>query len=267
MFQQPFDFQDECDALYALLDDRAAADFERVTQFKSWSVNDVLVHLHVWNKAADQALTDPEGFQAYLAALAEGVKKHGAMRGFENEFLPKPRGPELLALWQEQYRAMVPRFAEADPKKRVAWAGPDMSVRSSITARLMETWAHGQEIYDVLGVERVNGDRIKNIAVLGINTFGWTYKTRREPVPDYMPYVRLTAPSGEIWEWNEPSDADYVAGPAEAFCQTVTQVRNVADTALEVVGPVASDWMSKAQCFAGAPAEPPLPGARHRQAA
>ena len=48
--------------------------------------------------------------------------------------------------------------------------GSDMSVRSSISARHMETWAHAQELYDSLGVKRVNHDRIKNIVVIGNNT-------------------------------------------------------------------------------------------------
>ena len=52
-----------------------------------------------------------------------------------------------------------------------------MSVRSSITARHMETWAHGQEIFDQLGFERIDTDRIKNIVVIGVN-IGWTYINR-----------------------------------------------------------------------------------------
>lgn len=60
---------------------------------------------------------------------------------------------------------------------------------------------------------------------------------------------------------------DRIAGPAEAFCQTVTQTRNVADTELIVSGPIAIDWMSKAQCFAGPPVAPPLPGTRYRNTA
>jgi uncharacterized protein (TIGR03084 family) len=137
-----------------------------------------------------------------------------------------------------------------------------MSVRSSITARLMETWAHGQEVYDLLGVERVNTDRIRNIAVLGMNTFGWTFANRGLDVPQPVPHVRLTAPSGEIWEWNEQVAGDRVEGRAEEFCQVVTQVRNVADTSLAVVGDVAARWMSIAQCFAGPASDPPPPGTR-----
>jgi uncharacterized protein (TIGR03084 family) len=137
-----------------------------------------------------------------------------------------------------------------------------MSVRSSITARLMETWAHGQEVYDELGVVRVNGDRIRNIVVLGNNTYGWTFAVRGEQAPQPVPHLVLQAPSGEIWTYNEPSAEERIEGSAEAFCQVVTQVRNVADTDLVVRGPNAAQWMQKAQCFAGPPETPPAPGVR-----
>jgi len=76
--------------------------------------------------------------------------------------------------------------------------------------------------------------------------------------------VELTAPSGVLWTWNEPSD-ERVSGSATEFCQVVTQTRNVADTKLEVTGAVAREWMSMAQCFAGAAREPPPPGTRFRK--
>jgi uncharacterized protein (TIGR03084 family) len=139
-----------------------------------------------------------------------------------------------------------------------------MSVRSSITARLMETWAHGQAIYDALGVERRDKDRIRNIAVLGVNTFGWTFRNRKLDVPAEVPYVKLTAPSGEVWEWNDPGASSRIEGPATAFCQVVTQTRNVADTSLRVEGNTAIKWMSIAQCFAGSPEQSPLPGTRFK---
>ena len=147
---------------------------------------------------------------------------------------------------------------------RVKWAGPDMSVRSSLTARLMETWAHGQEIYDLLGVERQDKDRIQGVAVLGVNTFGWTFVNRGLDVPEDVPYVRLTAPSGAVWEWNEPNENNRVQGSATEFCQVVAQTRNIADTQLDVVGETATRWMAMAQCFAGAPEDPPAPGTRFR---
>jgi hypothetical protein len=50
-----------------------------------------------------------------------------------------------------------------------------------------------------------------------------------------------------------------VTGRAEEFCLVVTQRRHVDDTDLEVTGALATDWMSKAQAFAGAPTEGPAP--------
>jgi uncharacterized protein (TIGR03084 family) len=172
----------------------------------------------------------------------------------------------LLKRWREFYQEMTDRFVVADPKQRVKWVGPDMSVRSSITARLMETWAHGQAVYDLLGHVRNEADRIQNIAVLGVNTFGWTFTNRGVAVPTDPPYIRLTAPSGAIWEWNPPAQQENcIEGKAVEFCQVVTQVRNLADTTLQVSGETATSWMSIAQCFAGPPENPPASGKRFRQ--
>jgi uncharacterized protein (TIGR03084 family) len=137
-----------------------------------------------------------------------------------------------------------------------------MSARSSITARLMETWAHGQEVYDQLGSVRLNKDRIRNIVVLGVNTYAWTFSNRKQPVPEPMPYLVLTSPSGEIWTYGEDQADNRIEGAAEEFCQVVTQVRNVADTRLTVLGTNATAWMEQAQCFAGPPQPPPAPGTR-----
>jgi len=126
----------------------------------------------------------------------------------------------------------------------------------------METWAHGQDIYDLLKVEREATDRVRNICHIGVRTFGWTFVNRRLPVPDQPPYVRLDAPSGAVWEWNAKSADECVSGDAVEFAHVVTQGRNVADCNLTVTGPVAESWMRIAQCFAGPPEEPPPPGHR-----
>jgi uncharacterized protein (TIGR03084 family) len=187
----------------------------------------------------------------------------GSLRAFENEWLAGRRGRALLAEWREFYLPMAQRFEQADAKRRLKWLGPDMSVRSSISARLMETWAHGQEVYDHLGVARVDTDRIRNIAQLGVNTFGWTFRVHGQEIPGDAPRVTLRAPSGAIWEWNSGNSTDHIQGSATEFCQVVTQTRNIADTGLQVSGAVAGQWMAIAQCFAGPPERPPAIGERH----
>ncbi|MEO9969536.1 MAG: TIGR03084 family metal-binding protein [Hyphomonadaceae bacterium] len=258
--QQAEDFRAESDALYRLLEGVDAAVYDEPTLFKSWTINMVLEHLCFWNQMAGLQVTDEDELVHRLSSIAD---HDGGMRGFEADYFAGLSGPELRSQWHLDMQATADIYAQADPKRRLKWAGPEMSARSSITARLMETWAHGQEVYDHLGIRRVNQDRIRNIVVLGVNTYGWTYKTRRETIPGPMPYLRLTAPSGEIWTYGDESAENMIEGPAEGFCQTVTQTRNIADTELTVTGPIAQDWMSKAQCFAGAPETPPMPGVRH----
>lgn len=267
MLQQAIDLQTECDALYALLQPLSDADFERKTLFKDWTINTVLQHLHYFNYAAHLSLDDEDGILALLAGLRTSAEKGVDMVAHTNQKLDGVGGRALLKLWHDYYTAMIPDYEDVDPKKRVPWAGPDMSVRSSVTARLMETWSHAQAIYDLLGVARQDGDHIKNVVVIGNNTFGWTFINRGEEVPQDQPFLKLTAPSGEIWEFNEPSVGNYIEGAATDFSQVVTQCRNIGDTNLKVVGETATKWMAVAQCFAGPPRTPPAAGVRHMQEA
>jgi uncharacterized protein (TIGR03084 family) len=136
-----------------------------------------------------------------------------------------------------------------------------MSIASLTSARQMEVWAHGQDVYDLFGVRRPNGDRIRNICELGVRTYGWTFANRGRPPPGPAPQVTLTAPSGSVWLWNEGAPGS-VEGAAEDFALVVTQRRSVDDTGLATSGENARAWMAQAQCFAGPPADPPAPGSR-----
>ena len=263
--QQAHDFLEECETLAKALETLDDADWSRPTQFKDWTFNDVLVHLHFWNTAADRAAVKPDDSADMWADIAKGLNA-GSLRAFENARVSE-RGVDLFALWQTTYRDMADRWARFDPKMRVKWVGPDMSVRSSMTARQMETWAHGQEVFDTLGLARAEGDRIRNVVILGVNTFGWTFKVNGQDAPGAMPALALTAPSGALWEFGEDDGTNTISGSAVEFAQVVTQTRNVADTSLEVRGPVATAWMTLAQCFAGPPETPPAPGTRGPSAA
>ena len=265
MLQQAYDFLYESEALYECLVPLKEELFDTQTQFKGWTFNDILAHLHHYNYLALLSLQDQECFAREFAAM-KGARDAGkTMREVTGLWLGTIKGRALLNLWRDFYLEMTESFAQANPKMRVKWAGPEMSVRSSISARLMETWAHAQAIYDALGVERVDTDRLQSIAIMGVNTFGWTFINRKQSPPAEKPYVRLTAPSGAVWEWNEADQGNKVEGSAVEFCQVVTQTRNTADTSLNLVGPVAERWMALAQCFAGAPNDPPAKGSRYRK--
>ena len=131
-----------------------------------------------------------------------------------------------------------------------------MSPRSSITARQMETCAHGQAIADELGIERREDDRIRNIVILGVNTFSWSLMVRGMEMPEGQPALRFTLPSGESWEYGNHESDQVISGMAHECAQAVTQTRNIADTQLVWEGDTAELWMRNAQCFAGAAAKP-----------
>jgi uncharacterized protein (TIGR03084 family) len=262
--QQAEDCRQECHALAAVLDPLGEADFDRITQFKDWTLKDVIGHLHIFNAAAEKALEGDAAFQAFLAPINAILSGGGSFIDAQAPWLAGLRGRALFEAWRDGAERCADLYARADPKQRVSWAGPGMSARSGITARQTETWAHGQEIFDLLGLVRTERDRIRNIAHMGVATYGWTFANRGLAVPGPPPHVRLTGPSGAIWEWNDPQQANSVSGDAVAFAQVVTQVRNIADTTLVVHGEAARRWMEIAQCFAGAPTDPPAPGTRHR---
>ena len=193
--QQAYDFRDECNAVYSILENLKEQDYEMPTQFKGWTFNNVIGHLHVWNYAADISLKDGDEWKNFANSALQALGNGSSMNEFEQTITKGIQGPELLSMWKEYYTEMTERFAVADPKKRVKWMGPDMSVRSSISARHMETWAHAQELYDSLGLDRINEDRIKNIVIIGNNTFKWCFTVHKKTLPSirhlYLPQVKF----------------------------------------------------------------------------
>ncbi len=262
MLQVSVDFREEVDELHGFLQTLKPEDWSRETGFMQWTTWDVIAHLHYFDLVSMSALDGQEAFAPERASLIAAFGEGRSNRELARERFVDLDAAGLLGDWRATAHALAEALGQSDPKRRLPWFGPDMGVQMFTTARYMETWAHGQEIYDLMRVERTSSDRIKNIAVIGLKTFGWTFVNRGLEVPGPPPYVRLVAPSGAIWEWNEPGESERISGEAVDFCHVVTQGRNIADTRLEVVGEVATRWMSIAQCFAGGAVDPPKPGER-----
>jgi uncharacterized protein (TIGR03084 family) len=262
MRQQAEELRTEGRALLELLRTLAETDWQRPTLFKAWTPDDIIQHLHSGDERGVASISDPEQFDRLVdqmrAMRAPGKSRLEETRKFYGDL----RGQRLLEAWHGQLERLCDLIATLAPQARLKWSGPSMGARSFTSARQMEVWAHGQAIYDLLGESREPTDRLRNIAELGVRTFGWTFTNRRQPIPEPIPCVRLHAPSGALWEWNDAASAARVEGPALAFCQVVAQTRNVADTELVVIGDAARRWMQIAQCFAGPPEDPPAPGSR-----
>jgi uncharacterized protein (TIGR03084 family) len=239
--------------MLAPLDDLA---WERATPAPGWAIRDQVSHLAYFDDAATLAATDPGRFRAETAALT-GTSPSDEIAGRYRQ-LPVAE----LRDWLRRARAEYVRvLGGLDARTRLPWYGPDMSAASSATARLMETWAHGQDVADALGAARPATARLRHVAHLGVATLGFSFIQNGRELPTAPVRVELAGPDGDTWTWGPPGAPDSVAGPALDFCLAVTQRRHLDDLGLRVTGPVAAEWMSIAQAFAG----PPGPGRRPGQ--
>jgi uncharacterized protein (TIGR03084 family) len=240
----------------------APGQWHQPTGFYGWTPWDEVAHLLFFDETALQAASDAALFEADKASLARDFAAGEEISAMARRRFGHLEGPALLAAWRRKHEALVAALAGMDAKARLPWYGPMMSARSFATARLMETWAHGQDIWDMLGRERPSGPGLRHITHLGVTTYGWTFVNRKRTVPQPAPYVELCSPGGETWAWGEPSEQHFVRGPALDFALLVTQRRHRADTCLIWGGESAEQWTQLAQCFAGEPADGPAPGAR-----
>jgi uncharacterized protein (TIGR03084 family) len=258
------DLQAEYAALAALGASLSEAQWRLPTDFHGWTPWDQIAHICLLDEAGLLAATDAGAFSACASALRARRAAGEEISAIARATYAHLDGQALVMHWVPVYERLVSALAQRAPKDRLPWFGPSMSARSFATARLMETWAHGQDIHDLLRLTRPPGERLRHIAHLGVSTFAWTFQNRGLAVPEPLPHVRLVDAPGAPWVWHEASSTDYVRGSAEDFCLVVTQRRHVLDTGLEFGGS-ATPWLPIAQCFAGLPSDGPLPGVRgHR---
>ena len=242
------------DTIVAALDESG---WNVMTPAEGWTIKDQIRHLAYYDQRARLAVTEPQAFCQHLADISADPEDHCETLAKVGRELA---AAELLQWWRQERRTLLDALIPLDRKTRLTWYGPPMSALSFATARIMETWAHGQDVADALGIERVPTERLRHIAHLGVATFGWSYTNRRIKVPDSPVRVELTSPSGAFWTWGPEKAKEVVRGSAEDFCLVVTQRRNFADTQLIVEGATARQWMSIAQVYAGEPGAGRGPG-------
>lgn len=250
------------DVVAGLTDEQAAL----ATPSPRWSIADQLGHLTYFDGTAVIAIRDPDAFAASVGPLVEAMLQ--GEEAADELTLGRTRAmsaAELVDAWRAGRGELAAAAATLRNEDRVAWYGPSMGAKSFLTARLMECWAHGQDIVDALrangvAAERPATDRLRHIAQLGAITRRWSYLNRGLDAPEGDVVVVLDAPSGGTWTYGDDAPgAERISGPAEDFCLVVTQRRHVDDTSLVIEGDVAREWMARAQAFAGPPTDGPAP--------
>ncbi|MEV8569377.1 TIGR03084 family metal-binding protein [Streptomyces sp. NPDC051322] len=244
------DVCDEGDELDLLVAGLTEARWALPTPAPGWSIAHQIAHLAWTDRVALLAVTDAGEFAGEVEkalAAPDTFVDEGAAAGAR---LP---APELLAQWRAGRDRLVRALRAAPPGARFPWYGPPMSTASMATGRLMETWAHGQDIADTLGVRREPTARLRHVARIGVRARDFAFSVRGLAAPDEEFRVELTAPGGELWEYGPADAVQRVSGPALDFCLLVTQRAHRDDLAVRAEGTDAEQWLDIAQAFAGPP--------------
>lgn len=216
-------------------------DWTLETPARGWTIAHQIGHLMWTDKAAILAITDPEAFQAQ--PLTPDVVDRTAAEA--------AAVPNLLELWRDSRSKLQEHLKVADGK--IVWFGPPMSPASMATARLMETWAHGLDVADALGVTREPTARIRHVCHIGVRAIGFAFLLNGKAAPEEEFRVELTGPDGEMWAWGPEAAENRITGPALDFAYLVTQRRNRDELKIEAEGEAANEWVPIAQAFAGPP--------------
>jgi uncharacterized protein (TIGR03084 family) len=233
------------------------ADLATPTPAEGWDVRDSISHLAGTDVEATLSMTDPDAFVAKLPQVGGDIDGFLTKQLTERRDLPRA---VFLAQWQDGFEALLTAFEKLDPSAKLPWYGPPMSPASFATARIMEYWAHGQDVADGLGVSRTPTARLRHICHIGYRTRGFSYVNRGLTPPAVDVRLELTAPDGTTWTYGDDKAAESVTGPALDFCLLVTQRRHREDVNVVAHGAAADEWLSIAQAYAG----PPGPGREKR---
>ena len=252
------DLRAEGDALDALVADLTDQQWSMPTPAPGWTVAHQIGHLSWTDNVAERTTSGAAGDPAAAAEFDATLKLAWAdPTGFVDvAAAEEAKAPDLVPTWRSRRHAMADGLSTVPSGVKIPWFGPPMSAASMATARLMETWAHGQAVADALGVTREPTDRIRGVAHIGVRTRDFAYALNQQTPPSEPFRVELTSPLGELWTWGPEDASQRVLGSAADFCLLVTQRAHRENLDVHAVGADAEHWLTIAQAFAG----PPGPG-------
>jgi uncharacterized protein (TIGR03084 family) len=152
------------------------------------------------------ALKDPASF-ANVGTDADGDAAEGARQPLQ----------VLLEQWRTGRVELSEALGELPADRAFPWFGSELHAQLMIPLRLMEMWAHGQDIYDTLGIEHEATRGLVHVAALGVAGREMSFAVAQ------------------------------LAVPAEPF--RVTHRRDRAPTDLKAVGEDADRWLDLARVF------------------
>jgi uncharacterized protein (TIGR03084 family) len=238
---------DELDTIVAPLPETR---WREPTPAAGWTIAHQIGHLLWTDRVALTSVTDESAFGDVLAAAT--ADPTGFVDAAADNEARRSAGV-LLDDWRATRRQLHSALLAVPLDRKLVWFGPSMSPASMATARLMETWAHGLDVADALGVRRQATARLRSIAHLGVRTRDYAFAVNEQAPPTEPFRIELRAPDGATWAWGPADAAQRVTGSAEDFCYLVTQRRPLSSLDIVAEGADAKRWLAIAQAFAGPP--------------
>lgn len=255
------DLQAESASLRSMVGTAGPDALPRATPAAGWTIAHQLAHLTWTDEMACSAIASVVPTVAaprdWERALAEAAASPDTFVDDGAAELARAEPTALLTRWDNGRALLLAALRATPPDVRIPWYGPPMKATSMVTARIMETWAHGLDVAGALGVEPERTDRVRHVCHIGVATRAFVYAARGLPTPEQPVRVTLTAPSGDTWTWGDPNAIHEISGDAWEFAQVAVRRLHPDDTSLVATPGVAREWLSIVQAFAGPPGADP----------
>jgi uncharacterized protein (TIGR03084 family) len=240
------DLAAEQQSLLALLHGLDADDWLRPTPARGWDVRDTVAHLADTDEMAIATATGAPGSlneRADVSASGEDVTYRGVLRGRRRS------GRDVCAWFESSTTASHEMFRTIDPNERVPW-GIGMRPPSLVSARLMETWAHGLDVHAAVGVEPRDTDRLAHVAWIATRALPYAYTVAGRTQPPDPIRVEVVLPSGALWSTGPADAANRITGSAGEYCRVFVHRLSASDaTALHAHGEAAADALRVARAY------------------
>lgn len=216
--------------------------WDKVTPAKPWTVRDTISHLADFAELAADALDGGDRVKEWQTSTD--------LDALRNRAIAKGRGmrpQDVIEWWRGGRAKVIEPLSHMSEEDRVEWIEGTMSAKTFATFRLMETWAHGLDIYDALSIEVEDTTRIRHVCWLGWKTLPYAFKAAGL---DYAPVrVEVIGPGYAKWVYGADDAENVIKGSASDWARIVVRRVPPGKTRLKLTGELAETALEVAQAY------------------
>lgn len=216
--------------------------WDRATPAGKWTVRDTISHLADFAEVAADALVKGDRVKEWQTASdLDALRQRAVARGRQM------RPQDVIEWWRGGRAKVIEPLSHMSEDDRVEWIQGTMSAKTFATFRLMETWAHGLDIYQALDIEVEDTARIRHVCWLGWKTLPYAFK---EAGLDYTPIrVEVIGPGYAKWVYGPDDTDDLIKGSASEWARIVVRRVSPKKVRLKVTGDTANRAIEVAQAY------------------